>query len=77
MMRAAVPVLISSLVFGFLISHGLGMANRNSNLSVSSSESMLSLTSQPQRNEPEQPIPHRGTGRKSLTKSPSNTYVTV
>ncbi|WP_390825633.1 heterocyst-inhibiting protein PatX [Anabaena subtropica] len=76
-MRAAVPVLISSLVFASLISDCLGMANRNSTLSPSSSHNMLSFKSKPKRNEPEKPIPHRGTGRRSLIESSNNAHITV
>ncbi|QLE56656.1 heterocyst-inhibiting protein PatX [Nostoc sp. TCL26-01] len=75
MMRAAIPVLISSLVFGSLISDGLGMANRNLTISALSSQNMLSLKSKPKRNEPEEATPHRGTGRRSLMESFSNAHV--
>lgn len=71
-MRAAVPVLVSSLVFGSLIFDGLEMANRNSSLFPSNSEHMLSWNSKPKRNLPEQPLLHRGTGRRSMTENTVN-----
>lgn len=75
MMRAAIPVLISSLVFGSLISDSQGMADRNLTISALSSKNMLSLKSKPKHNELEETTPHRGTGRRSLMESFSNTHV--
>lgn len=71
-MRAAVPVLVLSLVFGSLIFDSLGMANRNLTLSPFNSDNMLSLNFKPKRNQPEQPFPHRGTGRKNLIENTQN-----
>jgi hypothetical protein len=75
MMRAAIPVLISSLVFSSLISHSQGMANRSLIGSVFKSQNMISLKSQPKRNTPEGATPHRGTGRRSLIESFSNAHL--
>ncbi|BCL34381.1 heterocyst-inhibiting protein PatX [Nostoc sp. MS1] len=71
-MRAAVPVLVTSLVFGSLIFDCLEMANRNSN--SSNTEYMVSLNNRPKRNQPENPVPHRGTGRRSFIE---NTQIAV
>jgi hypothetical protein len=73
-MRAAVPVLVTSLVFGSLIFDSLEMANRNSNPSFSDTEHMVSLKYKPKRNQPEKPVPHRGTGRRSFIE---NTQIAV
>ncbi|BAT53664.1 hypothetical protein NOS3756_26250 [Nostoc sp. NIES-3756] len=67
-MRAAVPVLVTSLVFGSLIFDSLEMVNRNSNPS-SNTEYMASLKYKPKRNQPEKPVPHRGTGRRSFIEN--------
>jgi hypothetical protein len=72
-MRAAVPVLVTSLLFGSIIFDGLEMANRNSNPS-SNTEHMISLKYRPKRNQPEKPVPHRGTGRVRLIE---NTQIAV
>ncbi len=71
-MRAAVPVLVSSLVFATLIFDALEMANRNSSIFPSNSEHMLSSNSQPQANLPRQPLLHRGTGRRSMIENTVN-----
>lgn len=71
-MRAAVPVLVSTLVFATLIFDALEIANRNSVLSPSNSEHMLSLNSKPKRNLPEEPLLHRGTGRRSMMENTLN-----
>ncbi|MBD2499212.1 heterocyst-inhibiting protein PatX [Anabaena azotica] len=71
-MRAAVPMLVSSLVFGSLIFDDQGMANRNLTFSPSNSEYMLSLNSKHKHNQPETPIPHRGTGRKTMIENIQN-----
>jgi hypothetical protein len=68
-MRAAVPMLVSSLVFGSLIFDDQGMANRNLTFSPSNSEYMLSLNYKPNHNQPETPAPHRGTGRKTMIEN--------
>jgi len=71
-MRVAVPVLVSSLVFCSFIFARLEMANRNSTLSLFNSEYMLSLNSKPKRNQPERPVLHRGTGRRSMLENTLN-----
>ncbi|MBD2249797.1 heterocyst-inhibiting protein PatX [Nostoc parmelioides] len=75
MMRAAVPVLISSLVLGSLVSDYLGIASHNFAFSSSNSQNMISLKSKPKRNQPEKPQPHRGTGRRSLIETYSNAHL--
>ncbi|HEY9804372.1 MAG TPA: hypothetical protein V6D25_28830 [Leptolyngbyaceae cyanobacterium] len=67
-MRAAVPILVSSLVFSSVIFDGQGMANRNSTPS-DNLEYMLSLNSQPKYNQPEKPVSHRGTGRRTMIEN--------
>ncbi len=69
-MRATISLLITSLVFGSLAVNCLTMANNVSHLLLSSddSEQLLSAITKPKprTNQPEQPIPHRGSGRREL-----------
>ncbi len=71
-MRVAVPVLVSSLVFCSPIFARLEIANRNSTLFPTNSKSMLSFNFQPQQNQPERPLLHRGTGRRSMIENTLN-----
>lgn len=76
-MRVAVPCLIATLAFSFVIFDGLKMVDSHSNFSFATGESMLSLKSKPKSNEPEKTLPHRGGGRRSLMTSPSDAQMTV
>ncbi|MBW4446520.1 MAG: hypothetical protein KME38_06460 [Spirirestis rafaelensis WJT71-NPBG6] len=80
-MRATISLLITSLVFGSLAFNCQAMANRLSNmlLSFSDSEELISVKakSKPRTNQPELPIPHRGSGRRELMQYVSQTYPAV
>jgi hypothetical protein len=67
-MRATISLLITGLVFGSLAFNRHAIANRLSNLLVSfcNSEQLISGKAQTRPNQPEQPVPHRGSGRKQL-----------
>jgi hypothetical protein len=65
-MRAAILFFVSSLVFGSLAPHYETVFTDLSRLLIanSSSQKLLADNSKPSPNEPEQPAPHRGSGRK-------------
>jgi hypothetical protein len=73
-MRAAISLLVSSLVFGSLAFNCEAVQTRFSLLSMAKSDSQLSplvnqsfnlaANSKPSPNQPENPNPHRGSGRK-------------
>lgn len=73
-MRATISLLITSLVFGSLAFNRHAIANRLSNLFLSFSfeEQFISVT-----NQPEEPIPHRGSGRRQLMQYVGQTYPAV
>jgi hypothetical protein len=77
MMRAAVPFLLSSLVFGSLAVDYQQMVNQNSIFPSATSQDMVSLRPKPKRNEPEGATPVRGSGRRSLIESQGNTLPNV
>ncbi len=65
-MRAAISLLVSSLVFGSLAFNYDAMFTSLSHLLIANSGSgkLLADNSKPGPNQPEQPAPHRGSGRK-------------
>lgn len=69
-MRATISLLITGLVFGSLAFNCQAITNHLSNLllSFSDSEQLISAKPQPQTryNQPELPVPHRGSGRRQL-----------
>ena len=69
-MRATISLLITGLVFGSLAFNYQAIANSLSNLLLSFSdlEQLISVKPQPKTkpNQPEQPVPHRGSGRRQL-----------
>jgi hypothetical protein len=69
-MRATISLLITGLVFGSLAFNRHAIANSLSNLLLSFSdlEQLISVKPQPKPkpNQPEQPVPHRGSGRRQL-----------
>lgn len=78
-MRAAISVLITSLVFGSLAVNCQMMPNRLSGLLSSSDNSQLLLSAKPTKtkgrtNQPELPIPYRGSGRRELIEYVATTY---
>lgn len=80
-MRATISLLITTLVFGSLAFNCQAMTNRLSNLLLSSSnsEQFISVKPKPKTrpNQPEQPIPHRGSGRRELMQYVGQTYPAV
>jgi hypothetical protein len=80
-MRATISLLITSLVFGSLAFNCQAMANSLSNLLLSydDSEEIISLKAKPKArpNQPEMPIPHRGSGRRELMQYVGQTYPAV
>lgn len=65
-MRAAISLLVSSLVFSSLALNSEAGITRFSRLLITSSGSqqLLADNSKPAPNEPERPSPHRGSGRR-------------
>jgi hypothetical protein len=65
-MRAAISLLVSSLVFSSLALNCEAGITRFSRLLInaSGSQQLLADNSKPGPNEPEQPSPHRGSGRR-------------
>lgn len=80
-MRATISLLITSLLFGSLAVNCQAMANRLSNLLLSSSEEKefisVKAKSKPRTNQPELPIPHRGSGRRELIQYLGQIYPAV
>ncbi|AFY35931.1 heterocyst-inhibiting protein PatX [Calothrix sp. PCC 7507] len=78
-MRAAISLLVSSLVFGSLAFNYQGMANQLSRqmLASSGSEELLSVRPKPKPNQPEKPAPHRGSGRRELMEYYGNNHLAV
>lgn len=80
-MRATISLLITGLVFGSLAFNYQTIANRLSNLFLSSSDSEQFISvkskSKSRTNQPEEPIPHRGSGRRSLMQYVGQTYPAV
>ncbi|BAZ30987.1 hypothetical protein NIES4074_34550 [Cylindrospermum sp. NIES-4074] len=67
-MRAAISLLVSSLVFGSLAFNCEAMLSQLSLLLLASSGSqqLVSAKPKPRPNQPEKPVPHRGSGRREL-----------
>jgi hypothetical protein len=68
-MRATISLLITGLVLSSLAFNFQAIANRLSNLLLSFSDSKQLISAKPQSSkpsQPEQPVPHRGSGRKQL-----------
>ncbi|MCV3212441.1 hypothetical protein OGM63_02655 [Plectonema radiosum NIES-515] len=80
-MRATISLLITGLVFGSLAFNCHAMANHLSNLLLSydDSEQFISTKPKPKTrpNQPEVPIPHRGSGRRDLMQYVVETYPAV
>jgi hypothetical protein len=80
-MRATISLLVTSLVFGSLAFDCQAMTNSLSNLlvSFSGSEEFILVKAKPKTrtNQPEMPIPHRGSGRRELMQYVAQTYPTV
>ncbi|MCW5314862.1 hypothetical protein GTQ43_13920 [Nostoc sp. KVJ3] len=75
-MRAAISLLVSSLVFGPLASNCQAMVNHLSTglPSTPTSEQWLSAASE---QNPDDAPRHRGSGRREVTQKFGNTYVVV
>lgn len=78
-MRAAISLLVSSLVFGSLAFNCEAMLTRLSYLLLagSGSQQLLSDNPKPGPNQPEQPAPHRGSGRKESMEYFKNIHSVV
>ncbi|HIK05983.1 MAG TPA: hypothetical protein IGS40_14920 [Trichormus sp. M33_DOE_039] len=76
-MRAAVPFLISSLVFASLTFDVSQMGNQNFATSSVIKQNLVSLHKKPQRNQPEDTAPNRGSGRRDIMKSQLHSYFNV
>lgn len=80
-MRATISLLITCLVFGSLAFNYQVIANRLSNLLISFSENEQFISVEPKRktrtNQPQDPKPHRGSGRRELIKYVVQTYPAV
>ncbi|TAF07050.1 MAG: hypothetical protein EAZ77_11020 [Nostocales cyanobacterium] len=75
-MRAAISLLVSSLVFGSLAFNHETVFTGISLLLIADSGSgeLLADNSKPGPNQPEQPAPHRGSGRKESMEFFSNVH---
>jgi hypothetical protein len=78
-MRVATSLLVSSLMFGSLAFNYQAMVNHFSYqmLATSSPENLLAMRPKPKPNQPEKPVPHRGSGRRELMEYQDNTYHTL
>jgi hypothetical protein len=80
-MRATISLLIASLVFGSLAFNRHAIVNSLSDLLLSydDSEQFISAKPKPKSrpNQPEEPIPHRGSGRRELIQYVGQTYPAV
>jgi hypothetical protein len=65
-MRATISLLITGLVFGSLAFNRHAIANCLSSLLVSFSDSEQLISGEPKPTKTEQPVPHRGSGRRQL-----------
>ncbi|GCL38914.1 MAG: heterocyst-inhibiting protein PatX [Sphaerospermopsis kisseleviana] len=75
-MRAAISLLVSSLVFGSLAFNYEAKFTSLSCLLIANfgSEKLFADNSKPGPNQPEQPAPHRGSGRKESMEFFSNIH---
>ncbi|WP_016950516.1 heterocyst-inhibiting protein PatX [Anabaena sp. PCC 7108] len=78
-MRAAISLLVSSLVFGSLAFNCEAVLTRLSYLLIATSGSQQLLADKPKTspNQPETPAPHRGSGRKESMGYSRNIYSVV
>ncbi|MBW4561150.1 MAG: hypothetical protein KME32_08300 [Mojavia pulchra JT2-VF2] len=80
-MRAAISILVSSLVVGSFTLNCQVTKNRSSHLLLASSTSdlqqLLSVRPKPRPNQPEKPAPHRGSGRRELMKNYGNMHTPI
>ncbi|AFZ23040.1 hypothetical protein Cylst_0712 [Cylindrospermum stagnale PCC 7417] len=78
-MRAAIPLLVSSLVFGSLALNCEAMLGQLSRLLLVSSGSQLLVSAKPKPrpNQPDKPVPHRGSGRRELMESFGNAHFVI
>ncbi|QIR37595.1 hypothetical protein HCG51_13325 [Tolypothrix sp. PCC 7910] len=78
-MRAVVSLLASSLVAVSFAINCQATINQFSRLlpSSSGSEHLLSARPKPKPNQPEKPVPHRGSGRRELIESYKNVHPAV
>jgi hypothetical protein len=77
-MRVTISLLVSSLVFGSLALDYPGKANHTSRkmLSVDAQPLLWAQSKpKPKPNEPEDPTPHRGSGRRDLIESLHHAFV--
>lgn len=76
-MRVTFSLLVSSLMFGSLAIHCSEKFNHSHIILGNTGVQMLfSSKPKPKPNEPENPTPHRGSGRKDLIESLNNASVT-
>lgn len=74
-MRVTFSLLVSSLVFGSLALNCQGKFNHSHTLrSTTETKMLFSAKPKPKPNEPENPTPHRGSGRRDLIESLSNAF---
>ncbi|MBD2439407.1 heterocyst-inhibiting protein PatX [Nostoc sp. FACHB-110] len=74
-MRVTFSLLVSSLVFGSLALNCQEKFNHSHTLSSTTETKMLfSAKPKPKPNEPENPTPHRGSGRRDLIESLGNAF---
>ncbi|MBE9206561.1 hypothetical protein IQ244_08535 [Nostoc sp. LEGE 06077] len=76
-MRVTFSLLVSSLVFGSLVFNGSDQLNHSHTLIGDTGGKMLLSAKpkpKPKSNEPENPTPHRGSGRRDLIESLNNAF---
>ncbi|AFY44452.1 hypothetical protein [Nostoc sp. PCC 7107] len=76
-MRVTFSLLVSGLVFGSLVFNGSDKFNRSHTLIGDAGGKMLLSAKpkpKPKSNEPENPTPHRGSGRRDLIESLNNAF---
>ncbi len=76
-MRAVISLLLLSMVMGSLALNCKGIINPLSRLllALSSGDELVLATLEP--NQTENPLPHRGSGRKELRSNRGNVYLAV
>ncbi|MBD2302644.1 hypothetical protein H6G80_34550 [Nostoc sp. FACHB-87] len=76
-MRVTFSLLVSSVVLGSLVFNGSDSLNRSYMLIGDTGGKMLLSAKpkpKPKSNEPENPAPHRGSGRRDLIESLNNAF---
>ncbi|MCC5637628.1 hypothetical protein LC593_17640 [Nostoc sp. CHAB 5844] len=76
-MRVTFSLLVSSLMFSSLVVNGSAKLNRSHTLIHETGVQMLFSAkpkAKPKPNEPENPTPHRGSGRRDLIESLNNAF---